>query len=47
MLNTIAHWFWHLVAMISVCDMTEPDTVSDDEWAAYKRHTALMVSHDA
>lgn len=28
------HWFWHIIAIIVVCDFST-DCVSDDEWSRY------------
>lgn len=28
--------FWHVVAMLAYCDFSTPDTVTDDEYNAYK-----------
>jgi len=35
------HWFWHIVAMIFVCDLSN-EGVSDDE---YEMYLAFMRKH--
>lgn len=40
-MKKIRHWFWHIVAMATVCDLSIPE-VSDYEWKQYK---TFMQTH--
>jgi len=35
-MNAIRHWWWHVVAMLAVCDFSKPHDWAEEEVAAYK-----------